>query len=369
MNLTDKVERCLDSLRPMLRSDGGDVELVEVKDNKVYIKLRGACQGCPSSTITLKQGITVAIRRDLPEIEEVVEILPDGSMRSSTPDSADPWSDRRRIETVKLVIAVASGKGGVGKSTVAVNLALALKGMGLKIGLLDADIYGPSTPTMLGPGKAAATGSHFIQPAEAFGIKFISIGFFVEADSPMIWRGPMVTKAVEQFLHQTIWGVLDCLVIDLPPGTGDAQLTMAQKVPVDGVVIVTTPSDVALIDARRGLQMFKKIDVPVLGIVENMSYFICPHCNGRTDVFSAGGGRATAGELGVELLGEIPLDPLIRSTGDHAQPIVVSEPHSPQAQHFVKLAERVWTLITAQVPAWDKIACHNLIPAPKVGMN
>ena len=366
MTLKDRVEQSLDSIRPALQKDGGNVELVDVRDNKVYIKLQGACQGCPSSTVTLKRGITVAIRRDVPEIEEIVEVMPDGSHRSSKPDSDDPWADRRRIEGVKLVIAVASGKGGVGKSTVAVNLALALEQMGLEVGLLDADIYGPSSPTMLGVQEAPATQGRFIKPAESFGLKFVSIGFFVPADSPMIWRGPMVAKAVDQFLHQTQWGVLDCLVIDLPPGTGDAQLTMAQKVPVDGVIIVTTPSDVALIDARRGLQMFRKINVPVLGLVENMSYFICPHCGERSDIFSAGGGRAVAEELKTELLAEIPLDPLIRATGDHARPVVASEPNSPQAQHFRKLAERVWRTITTQIPSWDKSACHFIDVAPKV---
>lgn len=355
----DKVTKALDSVRPALQSDGGDVELVDVKDKKVFVRLTGACEGCPSSTVTLKRGIMTALKKLAPEVEELIEVRADGSHHSVKPVEDDPWSEQKSIEGVKLVIAVASGKGGVGKSTIAVNLALALKNMGLKIGLLDADIYGPSTPTMLGVTEAPLSKYDKIEPAEAFGVKVISIGLFVPQDAAMIWRGPMVMKAVEQFLHDVDWGELDCLIVDLPPGTGDAQLSLAQRAPVDGVVIVTTPSDVALVDARRGMQMFSRINVRVLGIVENMSYFMCPHCGERTNIFSAGGGKETAEQVGTEFLGDIPLDPFIRSTGDSGKPAIIADPQSPQALRLGKLAERIWTRITTLVPTWDMAACHN----------
>ncbi|MBM3328028.1 MAG: Mrp/NBP35 family ATP-binding protein [Calditrichaeota bacterium] len=306
--------------------------------------------------------MVAAIRKEAPDITEVVEVLPDGSERANPTAPDDPWAGQARLEGVKLIVAVASGKGGVGKSTVAVNLALALSRMGLGVGLLDADIYGPSAPTMLGVHGVPPSPNQRIRPAEAFGLKVISIGFFIPSDAPMIWRGPMVMKAIDQFLHDVDWGTLDCLVVDLPPGTGDAQLTLAQQVPVDGAVIVTTPSDVALIDARRGLQMFRKVNIPVLGILENMSYFVCPHCGERTDVFSAGGGAETAATLGVDFLGEIPLDPVFRKTGDEGRPVVEAAPGSAQAKVFSDLAEGVWERITGLVPQWNLSACHHFTP-------
>jgi len=358
VSLQSKVEQALESIRPALKSDGGDVELVRISNNKVYLKLKGACQGCPSSTVTLKRGVIAAIRREAPEITDVIDVAPDGEERSTPTTEEDPWAGQARIPGIKLILAVASGKGGVGKSTVAVNLALALRDKGLAVGLLDADIYGPSAPTMLGIRSIPPSTTNRIQPALAYGLKVISIGFFVPADSPMIWRGPMVMKAIDQFLHDVEWGELDCLVVDLPPGTGDAQLTLAQQVPVDGVVIVTTPSDVALIDARRGLQMFKKVNVRVLGIVENMSFFLCPHCGERTDVFSAGGGRQVAELLETEFLGEIPLDPTIRKTGDEGRPVVEAQPDSPQTKLLKEFADNVWNKMTEVVPSWNKSACH-----------
>lgn len=362
MAIDNKVHEALELVRPMLKSDGGDVELVKVSDNKVYVRLTGACQGCPSSTVTLKKAVSAALKKTAPEIEELIEVLPDGSERSMKPADDDPWGGQRKIDGVKLVVAIASGKGGVGKSTVAVNFALALKQSGLKVGLLDADIYGPSAPTMLGIHKTPPSRYKKIAPADAFGLKVISIGFFIPQDSPLIWRGPMVMKAIDQFLHDVEWGDLDCLVVDLPPGTGDAQLSLAQRVPVDGVVIVTTPSDVALVDARRGLQMFNKINVRVLGIVENMSYFLCPHCGERTNIFSAGGGRETAGELHTKFLGEIPLDPFIRSAGDSGKPVVIADEHSHQALKFKKMTQMIWEEVTTRVPSWDKNACHTFTP-------
>lgn len=365
MDLQRRVEKALEQVRPAIISDGGNIELVKIEENKVYVKLTGACQGCPSSSVTLKRGVMVAIKREAPEIEELVEVLANGSHRTQQPTKEDPWAGQKRIDGVKLIIAVASGKGGVGKSTVAVNLVLALKHRGLSVGLLDADIYGPSAPTMLNVHKAPPPQGEVLMPAVAYGMKVISIGMFVPHDAPMIWRGPMIMKAINQFLHDVDWGELDCLVVDLPPGTGDAQLSLAQQVPVDGVVIVTTPSDVALVDVRRGIQMFNKINVPVIGIIENMSYFKCPHCDERTDIFASGGGKKTAEDFGANFLGEIPLDPQIRRTGDEGKPIVEATPDSPQGKEFIELAGVVWERITTIVPSWDKNACHVFEPQKK----
>jgi ATP-binding protein involved in chromosome partitioning len=244
---------------------------------------------------------------------------------------------------VRAIIAVASGKGGVGKSTTAVNLALGLAAKGLKVGVLDADVYGPSMPRMLGlVGKVPGQRGQKLVPVENYGLKCMSIGFLVEEDTPMIWRGPMVMSAIEQMLRDVDWGELDIMVADLPPGTGDAQLTMAQRVPLTGAVIVSTPQDIALLDARKGLNMFRKVDVPVLGLIENMSYFECPHCGERTDIFSHGGAKREAAKLGTEFLGEIPLDTIIRETSDSGEPVVVSEPESAYAETYREIAEKVW---------------------------
>ena len=244
---------------------------------------------------------------------------------------------------VHAIVAVASGKGGVGKSTTAVNLALGLAALGLKIGVLDADIYGPSMPRMLGlSGKPTSRDGKILEPMTAYGIKCMSIGFLVAEDTPMIWRGPMVQSALQQMLRDVNWGELDVMVVDMPPGTGDAQLTMAQQVPLAGAVIVSTPQDIALLDARRGLNMFRKVDVPVLGFVENMSYFRCPHCGERSDIFGHGGAKKEAETLGVEFLGEVPLDIAIRETSDEGRPIVLSQPESAHAEVYRKIAARIW---------------------------
>ncbi|HWA45501.1 MAG TPA: iron-sulfur cluster carrier protein ApbC [Hypericibacter adhaerens] len=256
---------------------------------------------------------------------------------------AGPAGQKAAVAGVRHIVAVASGKGGVGKSTTAVNLALALKAIGLRVGLLDADIYGPSQPRMMGiSGKPTSPDGKRLNPLENYGVKVMSIGFMVPEETPMIWRGPMVMSAINQMLRDVEWGELDVLVADLPPGTGDAQLTMAQQVPLSGAVIVSTPQDIALLDARKGLNMFRKVEVPVLGIIENMSYFLCPHCGERSDVFSHGGARREAEKLGVEFLGELPLDMAIRETSDGGHPIVVSQPESPHAKTFRAIAERVW---------------------------
>lgn len=252
------------------------------------------------------------------------------------------------VAGVEAVIAVASGKGGVGKSTVAVNLALGLSKLGLRIGLLDADIYGPSLPRLLGiTQKPSSRDGKVLEPVEKLGLKTMSMGFLVKEDEPMIWRGPMVMSALSQMLGDVAWAPLDVLVVDMPPGTGDAQLTIAQRVPLRGAVIVSTPQDLALIDARKGLAMFQKTKVPILGIVENMSSFVCPHCGETSHIFGHGGARQTAQALGVPFLGEIPLVPSIRETSDAGIPIVAQSPASPEAQAFLALAAAVAEAIKA----------------------
>jgi ATP-binding protein involved in chromosome partitioning len=251
-------------------------------------------------------------------------------------------AERQGPPGVKAVIAVASGKGGVGKSTVAVNLAVALNRLGRKTGLLDADIYGPSIPRMLGlHGKPTSKDGKKLQPMEAWGLKAISIGSLIDEDQPMIWRGPMVMTALTQLIYDVEWAPLDVLVVDMPPGTGDAQLTLAQRVPLAGAIIVSTPQDIALIDARKGLAMFNKTHVPVFGIVENMSTFVCPNCGHESHIFGHGGARETAAKLGTDFLGEIPLHIAIRETSDGGTPITARDPESPQAKAFIALAERI----------------------------
>ncbi|QEL23324.1 Mrp/NBP35 family ATP-binding protein [Bosea sp. F3-2] len=246
------------------------------------------------------------------------------------------------VPGVKQIIAVASGKGGVGKSTTAANLAVALATLGLKVGVLDSDIYGPSMPKIFGiTGKPQIVSGRTLAPMEAYGLKVMSIGFLVDEETPMIWRGPMVISAITQMLREVAWGELDVLVVDMPPGTGDAQLTMAQQVPLAGAVIVSTPQDLALLDARRGVAMFRKVAVPILGLVENMSYFICPQCGHQSDIFAHGGARHEAERLGVPFLGEIPLAMPIRETSDGGRPIVASDPQSPHAKAYVALARQV----------------------------
>lgn len=254
---------------------------------------------------------------------------------------AAPTDTTKGVAGVGSIIAVASGKGGVGKSTVAVNLALGLKALGLQVGLLDADIYGPSVPRLLAIKDKPRSDGKKLHPIEKFGLKTMSIGFLVDEDKPMIWRGPMVQSALSQMLGDVEWAPLDVLVVDMPPGTGDAQLTLAQRVPLKGAVIVSTPQDLALIDARKGLNMFRKTEVPVLGIVENMSMFICPNCGHESHIFGHGGARETASQLGCDFLGEIPLVPSIRETSDAGTPIVAKSPNSPEARAFIAVAQRV----------------------------
>ncbi len=261
---------------------------------------------------------------------------------------------------VKHVIAVASGKGGVGKSTVACNLAVGLAKLGLPVGVLDADLFGPSMPKLFGIGAkpSLAPDGQKLVPLESCGVKVMSIGFLIEEGAPVIWRGPMVMSALNQLLREVVWGELDVLVVDMPPGTGDTQLTMAQNVPLAGAVIVSTPQDLALIDARRGIAMFGQTKVPLIGVVENMSYFLCPHCGARTDVFSHGGARKEAEKLGVPFLGEVPLDIAIRAHSDDGRPVVASMPESPQANALLEIARRVAETLAVGAPGAK--------PAPRI---
>jgi ATP-binding protein involved in chromosome partitioning len=262
---------------------------------------------------------------------------------SAPPRAAAPAGGRvQGVPGVGAIIAVASGKGGVGKSTTSVNLALGLQSLGLKVGVLDADIYGPSMPRLLAlKGKPELIGGRTLRPMEAFGLKVMSIGFLVDEDTAMIWRGPMVQSAITQMLREVDWAPLDVIVVDMPPGTGDAQLTLAQQVPLAGAVIVSTPQDLALIDARRGIAMFRRVDVPVLGLIENMSYFLCPHCGERSDIFSHGGARKEADRWSVQFLGEVPLELKIRELSDAGKPVVASDPDGPYAKIYKEIAAKV----------------------------
>ncbi|NGO52541.1 Mrp/NBP35 family ATP-binding protein [Allomesorhizobium camelthorni] len=256
---------------------------------------------------------------------------------------------KRGVPGVGAIIAVASGKGGVGKSTTAINIALGLLANGLKVGVLDADIYGPSMPRLLDiHGRPQTVDGKVLKPMEKYGLKVMSMGFLVDEETPMIWRGPMVMSALTQMLREVEWGELDILVVDMPPGTGDAQLTMAQQVPLAGAVIVSTPQDLALIDARKGLNMFKKVDVPLLGIVENMSYFVAPDTGKRYDIFGHGGARKEAERLGVTFLGEVPLQMEIRETSDSGSPVVVSNSEGPEAKIYRGIASKVWERVTEE---------------------
>ncbi len=324
--------------------DGHVVFAVEVDPAQAaeYEPLRKRCEevvfGAPG---VLSATAVLTTHNEAPH--EAPREAPREATKAGAPQGAPGGAAQKTgIPGVRAIMAVASGKGGVGKSTTAVNLALALKKLGLSVGLLDADVFGPSLPRMMGlSGRPDSEDGKVIEPKVAFGVPCMSIGFMVEDDTPMIWRGPMVMSAVEQLLRDVNWGELDVLVVDMPPGTGDAQLTLAQRVPLAGALIVSTPQDVALSDVRKGLNMFRKVEVPVFGIVENMSYFLCPHCGGRTEIFGHGGARQTAAELGTDFLGEIPLHLAIRETSDAGTPIVVTQPESEYAKAYLALAERV----------------------------
>jgi len=304
-----------------------------VNGSQVGFTLELTTPACP-----LKDQIERETRQALMAVSgvELVEIKFTSNVRTHSPAST-----QGAIPGVRNIIAVASGKGGVGKSTVAANLAVALAQTGAQVGLLDADIYGPSIPMMMGvTEKPRESNGHFLPPLH-HGVKVMSIGFFLDLNTPVVWRGPMVGKAIQELLRGAEWGELDYLVVDLPPGTGDAQLTLCQAVPVTGAVIVTTPQDVALSDVVKAIGMFEKVKIPMLGIIENMSYFICPHCHERTEIFKYGGGRAAAQQMNIPFLGEIALDPAIPVGGDAGEPMVVKAPDSPQTKQFRDIAGQV----------------------------
>ncbi len=314
----------------------GMVRDVDFKDGKAFVTVVLTTPACP-----LKKQIEDDVKRVLqaiPEIKEVVLKI-DAEVRAGNRPPAGG-----RLSGVKNIIAVASGKGGVGKSTVAVNLAIALSQAGTKVGLMDADIYGPSVPTLMGlkdtPPLVDAKEKKII-PLEKYGIKTISIGYLMKDSDAAVWRGPMVGRMLQQFIEDVKWGELDYLVIDLPPGTGDAQLSLSQLIPISGAVIVTTPQDIALADVVRGISMFSKVQVPILGVIENMSYFSCPHCHERSEIFSYGGGKKKAEELKVPFLGEIPLDISTRVGSDAGKPIIVTDPDSEQSKRFKDVAYHV----------------------------
>lgn len=317
--------------------EGRAKEPLRLACEKAVLALKGA-RSVTAVLTAHRQGAAPPPRRAGLNAQVQAEAAP----RAGSPERQGP-------EGVKAVVAVASGKGGVGKSTVAVNLAIALSRLGRRTGLLDADIYGPSVPRMLGlTGKPTSKDGKKLQPMEAWGIKAISIGSLIEEDQPMIWRGPMVMTALTQLLYDVVWAPLDVLIVDMPPGTGDAQLTLAQRVPLAGAIIVSTPQDIALIDARKGLAMFKKTHVPVFGIVENMSTFVCPNCGHESHIFGHGGARETAAKLGCDFLGEIPLHIAIRETSDGGTPIAARDPEGPQARAFIEIAERVAAKLDAK---------------------
>ena len=337
--------------RPL--TDTGTLSDIVATDGKVFFSIT-VDAGAVKQWEPVRERAEAAIRA-LPGITSVLVALTgeraagSGAAAARPREQAAPAAAHRTggpagpagIPGVGAIIAVASGKGGVGKSTVAVNLALGLRDLGLKVGILDADIYGPSMPKLLAIRERPETVGGRLKPIVRHGMPVMSIGFLVEEETPMIWRGPMVMSALTQMLREVEWGTLDVMVVDMPPGTGDAQLTMAQQVPLKGAVIVSTPQDLALIDARRGIAMFRRVNVPVLGIVENMSSFICPHCGTRSDIFGHGGARHEAERLGVPFLGEVPLAMDIREKSDAGAPVVATEPDGAHAKIFREIAARV----------------------------
>lgn len=303
------------------------------------------------------RGAMVALTAEKKPGEAAQRPQPAPQQQQAPSGQQQPQGQKPGVPGVDSIIAVASGKGGVGKSTTAVNLALGLQATGLKVGILDADIYGPSMPRLLNiKGKPQQADGRLLKPMEAYGLKVMSMGFLVEEDTPMIWRGPMVVSALTQMLREVDWGRLDVIVVDMPPGTGDAQLTLAQRVPLAGAVIVSTPQDLALIDARKGINMFKKVDVPILGLIENMSYFLCPSCGERSDIFGHGGAKDEAARIGVPFLGEVPLHMDIRENSDAGTPVVASQPGGPHAEIFKSIATEAWQAVGLESRARETAA-------------
>jgi ATP-binding protein involved in chromosome partitioning len=333
--------------------DSGALSDIVISDGRVAFSITGD----PARSAAL-EGMRLAAERAVKALEGVKTVLVTLTAERAAAPSARPSGQPARVRTgpgqartpivgVGRVIAVASGKGGVGKSTTAANLGLALKDEGLRVGILDADIYGPSMPRLFGlSGKPEVTEKRVIRPLEAHGLKIMSMGFLVSEETAMVWRGPMVAGAVQQLLREVLWEPLDVLVVDMPPGTGDAQLTLAQSIVLAGAVIVSTPQDLALIDARRGVEMFRKVNAPILGIIENMSLFICPNCGARHEIFGHGGARREATRIGVPFLGEIPLELALRETSDSGRPIVVSQPSSPITAAYRDIARHLKDALT-----------------------
>jgi len=322
----------------------GCVESIDIDGGRVAIALR---LGHPAASV--RDEIAAAVR----ERAEAVDGVESAEVRVDwTIGAAKIQTNAQRLEGVSNIIAVASAKGGVGKSTTAANLALALRAEGARVGMLDADIYGPSQPRMLGiEGRPEPIGDKAMKPLSGHGIAAMSIGFLVDPESPMIWRGPMVTQALEQLLYTTRWPELDYLIVDLPPGTGDIQLTLAQKVPLSGAIIVTTPQEIALLDARKGLKMFEKVSVPILGIVENMSLHVCSQCGHEEPIFGSGGGERMAADYNVRLLGQLPLDLAIRTQADSGEPSVIADPDGSVAAHYRQIARRAAAALSVEAAA------------------
>ncbi len=342
---------------------------IAVNDNKVVVSVNvpGDFMG---DLARLKAEIETRLTSNLPEIESLLVVLtaesgggvqvqapPPKLRKAPAPNPGVPGPDMRPAQSaipgIKHIVAVASGKGGVGKSTTAVNIAATLAAMGFKVGLLDADIYGPSIPRLLDITERPEIRNERVVPIKKYGMKVMSMGFLMDEEAPVIWRGPMVVSALMQMTREVDWGELDFLILDMPPGTGDAQLTMAQQTPLSGAVIVSTPQDLALVDARKGLKMFKDVDVPILGIIENMSTFICPHCGESSDIFGHGGAEADARRLGVMFLGAVPLHMAIRETSDAGKPCIVAAPDGPHADGYKKIALKVATLLGEGDPVDD----------------
>jgi ATP-binding protein involved in chromosome partitioning len=324
----------------------GMVQDIQITGQNVRVTLQVTTN--QQDIATKLQQATEEALRDLSGIGTVVvDVRLKAQAQAGAPQNRNPFENVAALPGVQHVIAVASGKGGVGKSTVAANIAVAIGMAGLRTGLLDADIYGPSIPLMMGVHEQPQiTGDNRILPFVKHGIKLQSLGFFLGENAPVIWRGPMVMKAVQQLLKDTDWGELDTLVVDLPPGTGDVQLTLAQTVPLTGAILVTTPQDLALLDVKKGAEMFKQVQAPLLGIVENMSFFVCPHCHQTTEVFRRGGGQKESERLGVPLLGRIPLDPVVCDTGDTGEPLVLSQPETQSAEELQKVAAAIIEILS-----------------------
>ncbi|HKJ66468.1 MAG TPA: Mrp/NBP35 family ATP-binding protein [bacterium] len=340
----------------------GMVGEVDIQDSTVHIQLRISSSDDEKKDQTKElvrekiesqsgvENVSVSIVEPGQESDESSRQSQSGGQSASQFDRGDPWADQHQISEVTYTVAVASGKGGVGKSTVAANLAAALKQQGHDVGLLDLDIYGPSLPTLFGiQDQPYLTKDERIAPLEKFGIKLMSFGNILGDDSPVIWRGPMVAKMVDQFLNGIAWSALDYLILDLPPGTGDVQLTLVQKIAITGAVMVTTPQELALQDVKRGADMFRKVNSRVLGIIENMSYFTCPHCGEPTEIFSRGGGQKESVRLGVPLLGRIPLEPAVMETSDLGEPVVFSREDSEAARGFLHIAGKLAEQMQATV--------------------